>query len=41
LKDWLEDVKKYASEEPLIMVLGNKSDLMEKTQVFESDIKVK
>jgi len=33
-------VKKYASEEPLIVVLGNKSDLMEKKQVFESDLNV-
>ena len=40
LKDWLEDVKKYASEEPLLTVLGNKSDLMDKKQVLESDIKV-
>lgn len=41
LKDWLEDVKKYASEEPLVMVLGNKSDLVDKKQVFDSDIKVR
>lgn len=37
---WIEDVKKLNSDDPVFVVLGNKSDELNK-EVNESDLKVK
>ena len=39
VKKWLEDINKYAKENVLKFLIGNKSDLVQKRQVNFSDIR--
>jgi hypothetical protein len=36
----MDDVKKFSTDNPYVIVLGNKSDLVEKKQVLQSDMEV-
>jgi hypothetical protein len=40
VKDWLEQVNKYSTDEPVKLILGNKIDLDNKKEVNEIDIDV-
>ena len=40
IPDWIEEVNKLNKDDPLILVLGNKSDL-ENKEVLENDVKVR
>ena len=36
----MDDVNKLTTDDPIKLVIANKSDLVENRQVFENDIKV-
>ncbi len=39
MRDWLDDVSRLATEDPIVMIIGNKCDIEEsRREVFESDI---
>ena len=40
VKDWLDQVNKYSTDEPIKMILGNKIDLDNKKEVTQLDIDV-
>ena len=38
IKDWLEDINKYTDDNPIKLIVGNKSDLAANRQVTQNDI---
>jgi hypothetical protein len=36
----MDDVKKFSTDNPYVIILGNKSDLIEKKEVLQSDMEV-
>jgi hypothetical protein len=36
----MDDVKKFSTDDPYVIVLGNKSDLADKKEVMQSDMEV-
>ena len=38
IKDWLDDINKYTDDNPIRLVVGNKSDLSDKRQVSQVEI---
>jgi hypothetical protein len=40
VRTWLDEVNKYSSDNPVIVILGNKVDLESNREVFENDVKV-
>jgi hypothetical protein len=40
LNEWLSDIEKFTTDNPIKMVLANKSDLSELTEVSKSDAMV-
>ena len=38
IKDWMDDINKYTDDNPIKLVVGNKSDLSDQRQVSQLDI---
>ena len=38
IKDWMDDINKYTDDNPIKLVVGNKSDLSSERQVSQADI---
>ena len=38
IKDWMDDINKYTDDNPIKLVVGNKSDLSDQRQVSQVDI---
>ena len=38
IKDWMDDINKYTDDDPVKLVVGNKSDLSKERQVTQIDI---
>lgn len=38
IKDWLDDINKYTDDNPIKLIVGNKSDLSKNRQVTQVDI---